>query len=87
MFQTKVVEKLKAHNLCSVTFSRKSFRLGDNVENVCRPGQGTDGNMAYAHCMLDANHTLRNCNTCYFSTATIAVGTLFSVTLYIHCLS
>ena len=54
MFQTKVVEKLKTHILCSVTFiSRKLCRLWDNVEKFCRAGQGTDGNMAHAHCMLD----------------------------------
>ena len=27
MFQTDIVEKIKRHILCSVTFSRKSFRL------------------------------------------------------------
>jgi len=32
MFQTKVVEKIKTHILCSVTFFRKSCRLWDNVE-------------------------------------------------------
>jgi len=53
MLQTKVVEKIKTHILCSVTFFRKSCRLWDNVENVCRAGQGTDGNMAHAHYMLD----------------------------------
>jgi len=32
MFQTKVVEKIKTHILCSVTFSPKSCLLWDNVE-------------------------------------------------------
>jgi len=27
MFQTKVVEKIKTHILCSATFYRKSYRL------------------------------------------------------------
>jgi hypothetical protein len=31
MFQTKVVEKIKQHILCSVTLFRKSCRLWDNV--------------------------------------------------------
>jgi len=31
MFQTKVVEKIKTHILCSVTFFQKSCRLWDNV--------------------------------------------------------
>jgi len=53
MFQTKVVEKIKTHILCSVTFSRKSCRLWDNVGKYCREGQAKDDNMARAHCMLD----------------------------------
>jgi hypothetical protein len=32
MFQIKVVQKIKTHILCSVTFYRKSCRLWDNVE-------------------------------------------------------
>jgi hypothetical protein len=32
MFQIKVVEKVITHNLCSITFLRKSRRLCDNVE-------------------------------------------------------
>ena len=41
MFQTNVVEKINTHVLCSVTFFRKSCRLWDNVENVCKAGQTT----------------------------------------------
>ena len=48
MFQTKVVQKIKTHILCSVTFFRKSCRLWDNVEKYCTAGQGTDDNMAHA---------------------------------------
>ena len=47
MFQTKVVQKIKTHILCSVTFSLKSCRLWDNLEKYCRAGQDTDGNMAH----------------------------------------
>jgi hypothetical protein len=32
MFWAKVVDKIKTHILCSVTFFRKSYRLWDNVE-------------------------------------------------------
>jgi len=40
------VEKIKAYNLYSITFSRKSCRLWDNVEkNVGRAGQVTDDNI------------------------------------------
>jgi hypothetical protein len=37
MFQTKLLEKSKTHVLCSVTFSRKSYRWGDNVEKYEEP--------------------------------------------------
>jgi hypothetical protein len=53
MLQTKVVEKIKSHILCSITLSRKSFRLWDNVDKYGRTGQATDDSMAHAHCMLD----------------------------------
>ena len=52
MFQIKAVQKIKTHILCSVTFSRKSCRLWDNVEKYCRAGQATGDNMAHALCML-----------------------------------
>jgi len=34
MFQTKVVEKIKTHILCSVTFFWKLCHLWGNVENI-----------------------------------------------------
>jgi hypothetical protein len=34
-------------------FFRKSCRLWDNVGKYGRAGQGTDGNMVHAHCVLD----------------------------------
>jgi len=42
MFQTKVVEKIKTHILCSVTCFRKSCHLWDNVGKYSRAGQVTD---------------------------------------------
>jgi len=76
----KIIEKIKTLILRSVTFpplppARNSCCLWDNRENYCIAGQGTDDNMAHAHCMLDSQgckHTLRICNTDCFSTATIA---------------
>ena len=62
MFQIKVVQKIKTHILCSVTFLRKSCRLWDNVEKYNRVGQATDDNMTHAHCVLDTlvtRHTSR----------------------------
>ena len=91
MFETKVVQKIKTHILCSVTFfSRKSCRLWDNVERYCRAGQATDDNMAHARCMLGNQrykHTLKICNTRSFSTATTVPGTRLIVSFYVHCQS
>jgi len=42
MLQTKVVEKIKTHILCSVTFPRKLCRLRDNVEKLGTAGQATN---------------------------------------------
>jgi hypothetical protein len=59
--QTKVVEKIKTHILCSITFSRKSFRLWDNVEKYGRARQTTDDNitrrMRFACCITNATDT------------------------------
>jgi hypothetical protein len=45
MFQTKFVQKVKTHILCSITFSQKSCRLSDNVEKYGRARQTTDDNI------------------------------------------
>jgi hypothetical protein len=45
MLLIKVVDKIKTHILCSITFfSRQSYRLWDNVEKCCKSGQTTDDN-------------------------------------------
>ena len=55
MFQTKVVEEIKAHILGSVKFFfLKSHRLWENVEKYFIAGQATDENMAHAHWALDS---------------------------------
>ena len=53
MFQIKVLEKIKTHILCSVTFYRNLCLFKNNVEKYCTAGQATDDNMAHAHFMLD----------------------------------
>jgi len=54
MFQAKVIEKIKTHSLCSVTFFFENRAVYEIMwENYCRAGQATDDNMAHAHCMLD----------------------------------
>jgi hypothetical protein len=45
MFETKVVEKIKTHILCSIMFFQKSCRLWDNVEKYGRARQATDDNI------------------------------------------
>ena len=92
IFQTKNVEKIKTHILCSVIFfSRKSYRLWDNVEkkNIVDPGR-THDNMAHAHCMTNTKgykRTLRICNTYCFSTATVITQMSSCVRFSVHCLS
>jgi len=83
MFQTKVVEEIKIHILCSVTFLRKSCRLWDNVGKYRGAGQGTDDNMAHARCMPDNwcyRHTIGICNTYYFSATPFVTRTRPTVT-------
>ena len=47
-FRTKIVEKIKIHILCSVTFFlRKPCRLWDNVEKYGTAGQATDYNIVW----------------------------------------
>jgi len=53
MFQTKVVEKIKTHILCSGTFLQKSFSLWDNVQNYGRARQDT---WRYGACALHAGY-------------------------------
>ena len=48
MLQTKVVENIRIH-----ISPPQSYNLWDNMEKYGRAGQGTDDNMAHAHCMLD----------------------------------
>ena len=53
MFQTKVIEKIKTHILCSVTFFFENLAVnGIMWNNTADPDRPHD-NMARAHCMLD----------------------------------
>jgi len=53
MFQNELVEKIKTHIFCSITFFRKSRRLWDNVGKCGRAGQATEENMANVQGMVD----------------------------------
>jgi hypothetical protein len=90
MFQTKVVEKIKTHILCSVTFFRKSCRLWDNVGKYGTAKRATDDNTTDTHFILDNQghkHKLRIRKTYFFSTATKVSRTPLNITLCVYCLS
>jgi hypothetical protein len=54
MFQTKVVEKIKTHILCSVTFFLENRAFYEIMcEKYCIALQATDDNMAHAYCVVD----------------------------------
>ena len=65
ILQIEVVEKIKTHVLCSVTFFRKSFLLWDNVEKCGGAREAADDIMAASR-MLAARaqpHTLAHAST------------------------
>ena len=77
-FQTKVVQKIETHILCSVTFFRKSCRLWDNVEKYFTTG------LAHAHCVLDTEgyrHTHKHTLQQWMHER------VWNVTLHVDCLS
>ena len=60
-----ICEKIKTHDLCSITFSPKSCRLWDKVENYGGANETTYDNTAHAFCMLGNEgytQTFRMCN-------------------------
>jgi hypothetical protein len=63
MFQTKDVQKIKTHILCSVSVFKKSYRLWDTVERYGRDSQATDDNiirrMFFECWIIKAADTLR----------------------------
>jgi hypothetical protein len=86
MFQTKVVEKIKTHILCSITFFWKS----DNVEKYGRARQAKDDNII--QCMCFGCWITKATNTHSEYVILIAFPrqqwlheTCLNVTLYVHC--
>jgi hypothetical protein len=90
MFQTDIVEKIKTHILCLITFSRKSCRLWDNAEKCGRAGEATDDIIIIRRmrnaCWIN-KATDRIFHTYCVFTATMVSGTRLSALLYVHCLS
>jgi len=89
MLQTKGVEKIKTHILCSVTF------FSSKIVPFMRKGgkilySGVGHRRQYGACALHAGYlrlqtrTLRLCNTHCFSTAVVIARTRLNVTLYVH---
>jgi len=86
LFQIKVIDKIKKHILCSVTFFENRAVYEITWKKYCRAGQATDNNNARSiTCWIPktTNHKFRLC----FSTETFVEGTRLKVTLYVHCLS
>ena len=52
MFPTKVVEKIKTHILCSITFCDNRAFYEVMLKNMLEPDK-KHKNMAHAHCTLD----------------------------------
>jgi hypothetical protein len=90
MFQTKVVEKIKTHILCSITFFPKIVPFMRYVEKYGTASQATDDNiirrMRFAYWITKATDTVKICNTYCVSTTTVT-RTRLNVTLHVHCLS
>ena len=66
MFQTKVVETIKTHILCSIAFFKNRATYEVMWKNIV---EATDDNMVHVHYMLGTQvykHTLRICNTYCF---------------------
>jgi hypothetical protein len=90
MFRTNVVEKIKTHILCSITFFLKLCLSWHNIEKLSTAEKVTDDNMAHAHCMLDTQiykHALGICNIYCFPTTIIIERKRLNLTSYVHCLS
>ena len=88
MFQTKIVDKIKTHILCSVTFfffeNRAVYEtMLKNIVKAGRP-QKTIWCMRFARLIPETTNTLSEYVTHCFSTATIVARTHLSVTSYVH---
>ena len=65
MFRTKVVEKIKTHILCSITYFQKLRCLWDKVENIAQPDrpQMKIWRKRIACCVRKATNTHSECVT------------------------
>jgi hypothetical protein len=91
MFQTKVVEKIKTHILCSILFFQKWYCLWDNVEKYGRARQATGDviwHICFACWITKATDVCSECVVLIdFSLATVLMWTHLSVLLILVLLS
>jgi hypothetical protein len=90
IFQTKAVEKIETHILCSTIYFIKSRHLWDNVEKYCRWAghRWQHGACAlYAGYLMLQIRALRLCNSRCFPTAKVVARKRLNVTLYAHFVS
>jgi len=89
MFQSKVVEKIKSHILCSVTFFLKSCRYETMWKNIVEPVRSPKIWRICIICWIPkTTDTHSECvNTYRCSTAAMFARTRLIVTLCVHCLS
>jgi len=84
MFQTRFVKKITTHVLCSETFSLKSYRISDDVENLWYSQTDHSNNttlrMRFASSVTKDKRTLRIYNHHCFSTGTTDMRTRLFVT-------
>jgi len=87
MFQTKVVEKINTHILCSVSLKIMLFlRWCRRILYCCACYRRQYGACALRTGYLRLQITLRLCNTSCFFTAIMDTWTCLNVMLYVLCL-
>ena len=89
MFQTKVVEGIKIHILCSITFFRKSYYLREKEEDYGRARQVTDDflirRVRFSCCITKNAHThSTNVPLTAFSSISMVFLTRLTVTFYVN---
>jgi len=86
VFQTKVAEKIKTHNLCSINYYQKSCHIWANVENCGRTRQAADDDviwcMEYVLCVPD--NWGNNTDTHLYYLIFIASSLNTSISLWSH---
>ena len=92
MFQTKFREKIKTHVLCSITFFFPKeivpfMRKCGKILYSWTGHRWKSDTCTFTLDVLGYKYTFDRCNIYCFSTMTVFVRTLRSVTFNIHCLS